>query len=120
MKEMIYTLDAVITELYRDTYKNFEYKIISYGSHPCVYVLIPEGHKYYKKSYITIPIRCHGCITYAEMENDGFWIGWDYGHTSDYNSFVARAYNNIGVPYDKKKWTTEELIKHAKEVIEQL
>jgi hypothetical protein len=120
MEEMIYSINAIPVELHRDTYKGFDYKIINYGSHPCVYVRLPKGHKYYKKSYITIPIRCHGGITYAEMEEDGFWIGWDYGHSFDYNSFIARAYENLGEPYDKKKWTTIEMKQDAEFVIDQL
>ena len=69
-------------------YKGFEYYIITLGSHPCCYVLLPKGHKYHGKSYYDIPIECHFGLTYSEptllrdnIIHGGEWvIGWDYAH----------------------------------------
>lgn len=111
-------------------YKNFHYAIVSYGSHPCAYVELPKGHKYYGKSYDDvddIDISCHGGITFSSYgmfsdnnpnHRNGFWIGWDYDHISDYNSIRARYYTTE-CSY-VKKWTTEEILGEVKNVINQL
>ena len=53
----------------------------------CGYIKIPKGHQLYN-----LPIRiyekafvCHGGITYAKMEDNGFWIGFHCGRAFDYS-----------------------------------
>lgn len=111
--------------LENDIYKGYEYYIITLGSHPCCYVLLPKGHKHYGKNYMDIPIRCHYGLTYTEptlmrdnvIKNGEWVIGWDYAHSGDYLSYEMVLLE--GSP-DGKKWTIEELRKEVKEVIEQL
>jgi len=69
-------------------YNNFEYKIVSYGTHPCCYISIPKNHKYYNKDYENIDIECHGGLTYSQKQDDNkYWIGWDYAHCNDYMGY---------------------------------
>ena len=96
-------------------YNNVKYKIVSYGTHPCCYVFLPKGHKYYGKNYDDIDIDCHGGLTYSKEDDNSNWvIGWDYAHFDDYTMLSGVVY-----PY-AKKWTTEEMLEEVKRVIGQL
>ena len=128
MKEMVYQKNwtpdnRVIDMLDKGIYKGYHYAIVSFGSHPCAYIELPKGHKYYGKDYDDIPIDCHGGLTYSsegllpssnDYHRDGYWIGWDYAHLGDYYGW-SNAFINTG-----KRWTTEEILQEVKEVIEQL
>lgn len=130
MKEMVYKNymengQEVIEILDEGIYKDFHYAIVSYGTHPCAYVEIPEGHELYDVSHEDelVDIDCHYGITYVSKtglikpsnknHRDGHWIGWDYAHYMDY---IYGVYNTS----DDKKWTTEEIFEDVKNVIEQL
>lgn len=70
-----------------------------------------------------ICVMCHGGMTYAGKEKDNkFWIGWDYAHYGDYTGVcempILKEFKYLHK--NDKKWTTKELIKETKEVIEQL
>lgn len=123
MLEMVYQSERKEEILYKGEYKGFEYKIVSYGTHPCCYVVIPKNHKFYNKDYDDICVMCHGGMTYAGKEKDNkFWIGWDYAHYGDYTGVcempILKEFKYLHK--NDKKWTTKELIKETKEVIEQL
>lgn len=129
MKEMIYkgsveNEQKVIDMLDEGIYKGFHYVIVSYGTHPCAYIEIPEGHKLYNASNQNefYDIACHGGInfnTYTGLPfvpiknpNKGHYIGW---------SFSTVGYDYIfGICYCGKKWTTKEIFEDVKNVIEQL
>ena len=136
MKEMVYRSfiengHRFIDMLDEGVYKGFHYTIVSYGTHPCAYVEIPEKHDLYNVSDEDklIDIDCHGGITYVSAtgiikpsnknHRDGHWIGWDYGHYMDY---VYSPYNfaPLDDKIDDKKWTTKEILEDVKNVIEQL
>ena len=120
MKEVNYSRYAPTTILHSGTYDGFDFKIVNYGDHPCSYVRLPENHKYYGVQYSNIDIMVHGGITYSEIEDDGFWIGWDYGQFTDYKGVLGEMNLMLGTPYNAKKWTTEEIWEHTKDVIHQL
>lgn len=101
------------TLLYKDTYKNYNYYIMNYGTHPCCYIQLDKNDKYYGKNYEEIDIDCHGGLTYSEEVKGEWVIGWDYAHYGDYNGFFNGLVNG-------KKYTTDELIRDCKKVIEQL
>lgn len=111
--------------LENDVYKDYEYYIITLGSHPCCYVLLPKGHIYHGRFYDDIPIRCHYGLTYSKstllrdnIVTGGEWvIGWDYAHMDDYIS-----YDVMFVEADEygHKYTLEELRNDVYEVINQL
>lgn len=115
MKEMVYMNKSIAEILDNGTYKGYEYAIVSRGFHPCAYVKLTEGHKYYGADFDDIPINCHGGLTYSYcyvnslFTDGGWWIGWDYAHCTD----------QIGKT-EGKKWTTSEIIAEVKQVIEQL
>lgn len=128
MKEMVYKNyiengQEVIDMLDEGIYKGFHYAIVSYGTHPCAYVEIPEGHELYDVSDEDelAYIDCHYGITYVSKtglikpsnknHRDGHWIGWDYAHYMDYI---------FGICHCGKKWTTKEIFEDVKNVIEQL
>lgn len=123
MLKMVYKPERKEEVLYKGEYKGFEYKIVSYGSHPCCYVAIPKNHKFYNKHYDDIGVICHGGLTYAEKEKDNkYWIGWDFAHYGDYIGVcemqILKEYKHLHK--NDKKWNTEELLEEIKKVIEQL
>lgn len=100
-------------------YKDYEWFIISYFTHPCAYVVAKENNAIYGVNYNEIDfIDVHGGLTYSDWglsnnKSEDFWvIGWDYAHYGDY------------LPYDlsedNKRWTTEEIYEHVKDVINQI
>ena len=130
MKEMEYKKIRNRIVLHKGTYKEFDFFILSIGTHPTAYVKIPEEHKYYKKGYDDIPIECHGGLTFSSHRlsyddfrfnpivlQDSWWIGWDYAHAGDYTGYDEMF--NRGL-YKNKKWTTKEIYKEVKKVISQL
>lgn len=126
--EYKYTKERFIQVLARDYYKGYEFFVVSYGTHPCAYVSIPEGKPYHEaKSWDDIvDIDCHGGCTYVEndenfkciaecTEENTTVIGWDYGHYNDFSGIDL-----FPIPFETKKWTTKEMVAECKEVIEQL
>lgn len=77
--------------------KTWEYKgftcmvVIHQMGHRCGYVCIPKEHKYYKKHFDSIPVMCHGGLTYGDhiLSQDDFWIGFDCAHYGDAYDFSA-------------------------------
>lgn len=106
-------------------YEGYEYYIITLGSHPCCYVLLPKGHCYHGEHYDDIPINCHFGLTYSEptllrdnIITGGEWvIGWDYAHIGDYSIFHLPLMESTK---DGHKWTLDELRCEVYEVIDQL
>lgn len=107
--------------LYTSKYKDYIYYIINYGTHPCCYVCLSKGHKYFGKHYDDIHISCHGGLTFSNecLDNiipytKGYWIiGWDYAHCGDYYGFCKELVAG-------HKYTTKELIIDCQDVIEEL
>ena len=123
IKSMIYTeLTNNAQVLYEDKYKGIVYYIISYGTHPCCYLLLPKGNKYYNKPYTKIPLDVHGGLTYASSKhflidnvNKEWIIGWDYAHYGD--RFGLRCYNFTKFDHT---WKTTELIRECVKAIDEL
>lgn len=120
MKEMVYSTTRNIEVLDRGTYKDYDYVVLSLGTHPCVYVRVPEDHPYYENDYYNCDIYCHGGLTYGNpylrtsrnTQENGWWIGWDYAHCDDYCGYITYG---GGV-----KHTTKEIRIECFNVIEQL
>lgn len=95
----------------------YEWKVLSLGSHPCGYVSVPKNHPFYGMSYLEIEdkIEVHGGLTFSGKLHgfDGFWFGWDYAHAGDY------TYMPIYVSITDKRWTTQEVVDECLRVIEQ-
>ena len=111
--------------LENDVYKGYEYYIITLGSHPCCYVLLPKGHRYHGRFYDDISIKCHYGLTYSEptllkdnvVTGDEWVIGWDYAHMDDYISYDVMFVEAYEYGH---KYTLEELRNDVYEVINQL
>lgn len=129
MKKMIYKAEEHVKEiLHSGSYKGYNFYIVSYGIHPCAYVEIPKNHRWFGKDYDEEEletIQCHYGLTYAdnlnhvlgkEQSKDRWFIGWDYGHTGDYEGYNEM----LGFGLNDKKWTTKEIYEEVKNVIEQI
>lgn len=125
MEEMVYSLKRCEYKiLARGWYKGYEYLCISYGTHPCAYVVVAEGQSYYgiKDCDDAEDLPCHGGCTYvsrgyADIVSEDFTVlGWDYAHIGDFVGY----YITLTSHSNSKKWTTKELIKDCKHVIEYL
>lgn len=49
----------------------------------CGYVKLPKEHPRYEKDYDGINVDVHGGLTYSELENDKWVIGFDCAHSGD-------------------------------------
>ena len=105
-------------------YKGYRYYVMNLGTHPCAYVEIPKGHKYFGINEDDANIDCHGGLTYAsdylcvgENPIHGWFIGWDYAHYGDYVGYAGYYEELYG---DQKRYSTRELIYDCHKVIEQL
>lgn len=118
MKEMVYKPERCDAELLAcDTYKGYDYYVVSRGTHPCAYVDI----KNYGKAINADTIDCHGGITYSEStldaaDHDGWFIGWNDAHYSDY----LGCYRDPPDTRTYRRWTTAEMVAECKRVIDQI
>ena len=114
MKEMIYSPDYDHVEILEASeYKGIRYVIVNRGTHPCAYIAAD------KKCREFVDESCHGGVTYngdgiPGIDGAGvfYWLGWDYGHLSDY----MPAGNMEG----RKRWTTAEIKEEVEQVIDKL
>lgn len=124
MNEMKYINERDLVILDQGNYQDFDYVILSLGTHPTAYIRIPKGHRYYKKHYDDINIDCHYGLTFSEDNlafnpiniQDSWWIGWDYAHCND----QIGSYKSESIGDETKKWTTTEILLEVKNVIQQL
>ena len=128
IKEMVYTnkwLHAGEEILAKDSYKGYEYMVVSYGMHPCAYIALTEDQPYYRVAdYDDVRLSCHGGCTFIEWGYTGVYdqtykvIGWDYGHCYDFSGSSIKW----GTDWNErsKKWTTKEMVQECHDVIEQL
>ena len=112
---------SVYEILCQSWYKGYKVLIVNYFTHPCAYIGLPSNHKYDHVYYEDITdIDCHGGLTYSgddnmavkELQNSGWFIGWDYAHSGDWCGMFSRL--------GDKKWTTMEMINECMSVVDQL
>lgn len=125
MKEMIYKNQSTMKDgrevLDSGISFGFNFYIISFGSHPCCYVEIPDNHPLYLEKYDDIEIECHGGLTFSSSKLTGidetglkWFIGWDFAHCDDYYC------SPVGSDVKGHKWTLDELICEVDNVCKQL
>lgn len=91
------------------------FKIKSLGSHPTAYVKIPNNSILCYMDYNDIPIDCHGGLTYGEIEEDGYWVGWDYAHYGDYCYHAGGSFGLF-----EKKYSVDDILADVEKVVEQV
>lgn len=123
MKEMNYLQERKDEVLDSESYKGYQFVILSLGTHPTAYVKVPETHPYYEIDYDECDISCHFGLTYGrnylrtpDEELTGWWLGWDYAHYTDFAGYYEGNERLGGL----KKWTTEEIKQECFDVIDQL
>lgn len=123
MENIIYTGKDEKRILEIEEYRGYKYVIVTYGTHPCAYVLMPNGHPYAEKSYDEMDIHVHGGLTFyntLDHLDDSFgdekYIGWDYAHCGDY--YCSKHITNHS-PYDRK-YTIGDIETDVKSVIAQM
>lgn len=128
-KSMEYKATGSFDVLADATYKGYRFLIVSYGTHPCAYVVLPETSKFYGKNYENeifddLNFHVHGGLTYSEwglkrlLGKKAYLIGWDYAHYSDFTGYAFS--NPFFLQGDEKKWSTEEIYEEVKEVIDEI
>lgn len=117
---MEYKTHRIVDVLDTGHYRGYDYMIISYGTHPCAYVAIPENHPLYEQDFNDIPdFGAHFGLTFADrldVFGNRFCIGWDYIHAGDY----AGCFEGIELLANERKWTTAEILEEVKSVIDEI
>ncbi len=126
MKEMIYKPKLEIECLDKGTYNGIDYIVVSYGTHPCAYIRIPETSKFYNVDCSDAPDEIsdvvNGGLTWAGPlppklnAKKGFYLGWDYAHIDDFSGINFMFPPNLRT--GGKKWTTEEILSEVKAAID--
>ena len=129
MKEMVYQSTRLKEPeiLASGEHKGYNYYVLNQGTHPCGYVEIPRDSKYFNVDYDEIPVECHGGLTYgrgflvgeATIDDNRYFIGWDYAHYGDYVGYRIGFIEESLHTFDAK-YTTEDIVRECKDVIEQL
>lgn len=126
-KQMIYSFIRKIEVLDSGKCCDYNYYILSLGTHPVAYVEIPKTHKLYGTHYDNIDVDVHGGLTYSkdnlwlsdtEELRDNWFIGWDYAHFGDYLGYEEMY--PIKIQLRGKKWTIEEIRQDVYDVCKQL
>lgn len=137
MLEMNYETRHEAIILCEKNFGDFGIVVVSYGSHPCAYIRVPdelikkietrEGCKSSEDGfYDYVDAYPHGGFTYfgtgsfSDEIIKGNYLGWDYAHAGDYTYTdipeMGLFFNNYG----EKKWTTKEIYDEALEVLSEL
>ena len=123
-KEMIYQAKRLTPpeQIARGTYKGLDYYVLNLGTHPCAYIDVTDTSLHDIK-YEEIDIVVHGGLTYsrpslATVDKPGWFIGWDYSHYGDFTG--ADMMFPPELQLGGKQWTTEEIVIHCEDVINQM
>ena len=82
----------------------------------CAYLGVPKDHPLAGFDYDSIPLDCHGGLTYAGdgtsfLEGGRYWYGWDYAHSGD------RCFYDAGRPdkdsREERGWVVGDVIKDS-------
>lgn len=113
-EEMIYKQRGDIKIICYGKVNNIDFKIKSLGSYPTAYIKVPKDSIFYNICYDEIPIDIHGGLTYGEIEENEFWIGWDYAHYGDY------TFNSIFNNGNEVKYNVDSILVDVKSAVNQL
>lgn len=81
----------------------------------CGYVDVPEGHPLHGLGYDS-PAVCgldvHGGVTFSQMEDGAWRIGFDFGHQGDY--IPAMSY------FGGRVWSLEDVVEETERLADQV
>ena len=112
--------------LYKGKYKEILFLVVSFGTHPCAYLLFDKNHYMYgKTTEMADDVVCvHGGFTFSgnggfhplvnAIKYDDKWVlGWDYCHCDD-------KFGSTGMcpGFGSKEWTTLEIINECRNYID--
>lgn len=106
--------------LFEGDYNERHYIIRYMGHHPCAYVEFKN--EFEEDSEEWNEVLCHCGINYKgpafwNKDDNKFYIGWDYGHLSDWSNIYTEEQN---MHFNNRKWTTSEIYEEVKNVIDYL
>ena len=123
-KEMIYQAKRLTPpeQIAIGTYKGLDSYVLNLGTHPRAYIDVTDTSLHDIK-YEEIDIVVHGGLTYsrpflATVDKPGWFIGWDYSHYGDFTG--ADMMFPPELQLGGKQWTTEEIVIHCEDVINQM
>jgi len=76
-------------------YRGMKCKILrcEHTGNLCGYICVNGNHPFtHLDLALDIPIDTHGGITYAQNEEDGYWIGFDCAHCGDFCPGIVKSY----------------------------
>lgn len=101
--ENYYKGDGVSRLVESGEYRGYTWEIRTMGSHPCAYVIMPDGHPLkgmpWEGADRYIGKDVHGGLTYGSQSK----FGWDYAHCDDY--YACSNYKIEG-----RVWIREDII----------
>lgn len=114
-----------------DVYEGYRYIILTLGTHPCAYIILPSDNLLYGLDYNEISDRdiyAHGGLTYSRdylgkdeqivSSDDGVWvIGWDYTHLGDWSGLFSFSDNLM---MENQKWSVDDISCDVLDVINQI
>lgn len=108
--------------LFDKTYGRYRALGITYGTHPCCYICLPDDEMDREKDeyYYDAILDVHGGITFCGAERQGIignWIGWDYSHLGDYYYIDPKITGHLPRGHI---YSISELIKDCERVIKVL
>lgn len=123
MKEMIYQAERKLEILHSGIYHGCKFAILNLGTHPTAYIECKLDNCNDYDDVRLDEIDVHGGFTFFGV---AFWnkddktayLGWDYAHNMDYAGYEIKFPTSLR-SYGKR-WTTAEIYKEVKAVIEQL
>lgn len=121
MKEMEYKTERNIEILHSGEYDGRKFAILSTGYHPTAYVELKPEELNKSNKYSDYDLDVHCGFTYLGVAHwddtdKTMYIGWDYAHYGDYSGLWEEFHP---INFYARKWTTEEIFREVKNVIEQ-
>ena len=92
---------CIVRIVQREPYTKEE---VYFGGYLCGYILLPKDHPLYGKKFHEIDLECHHGITYSQITEEGWLIGFDCAHSGDL------------VPTFEHKRNTDPKLKKIKEM----
>lgn len=129
LKPMVYTPTRQINILGMGEIGGFKWAIVSYGTHPCAYIGLPDQHPLSRASTFDldddmVDLDVHWGVTYSDSHLFGdascWWIGWDYHHIDDYSGYCLLEGERKFSCGRTHKWTSEEIYLEVQAAIKQL